>query len=101
MSTRDEVIREGVDRARTQSRDIDDLTVRAIAGHLSRVPGDAMSLLERTGEIVDRLYLELTWNYAEQPDDERKHWVDVLTTYCIGRFDEGPVRGWPKPTWHD
>jgi hypothetical protein len=101
MPTRDEVIREGVDHARTRSRDIDDLTARAIASHLSRISGDAMSVLERTGEIKDRVYLELTWSYAEQPDDERKHWVDVLTTYCIGRLDEGTVWGWPNPTWQD
>jgi hypothetical protein len=97
--TRDEVIREGVDRARQRSGDIDDLTARAIASYLSRLPGDTMSLLERTGEIADRIYLESTWSYAEQPDDERKHWVDLLTTYCLGRLDEGPVMDWPAPTW--
>jgi hypothetical protein len=97
--TRDEVIREGVERARQRSGDIDDLTARAIASYLSRLPGDTMSLLERTGEIADRIYLESTWSYAEQTDDERKHWVDLLTTYCLGRLDEGPVMDWPAPTW--
>jgi hypothetical protein len=99
--TRDEVIRDGIERARQQSREIDDLTARAIASHLTRIPGDAMSVLERTGEIADRIYLESTWSYAQQPDDERKHWVDTLTSYCIARFDEGPVAGWPAPTWQD
>ena len=99
--TREEVIRDGVERARHESGDIDDLTARAVAGLLTRIPGDALSLLESTGEIADRIYLELTWCYAQQPDDERKHWVDVLTTYCIGRLDEGSVTGWPAPTWRN
>jgi hypothetical protein len=101
MSTRDEIIREGVERAREQGGEIDDLTVRAIASHLTRIPGDAMSLLERTGEIADRIYLELTWHYAVQPDDEHKQWVDALTTYCLSRIDEGPVELWPRPNWRD
>lgn len=99
--TRDEVIREGVERARQRSGDIDDLTARAIASYLTRIPGDALSLLERTGEIADRIYLELTWCYAEQPDDERKHWCDALTNYLLGRLDEGAVTGWPAPIWRN
>jgi hypothetical protein len=99
--TRDEVIRDGIERAREQTREIDDLTARAIAGYLTRIPEDAMSLLERTGEITDRIYLEMSWTYADQPDEEHKHWVDVLTSYCLGRLYEGPIGNWPIPTWRD
>jgi len=101
MPTRDEVIRTGVDRAQAEAHDIDDLTARAIASSLTRIPGDAMSLLEHTGEIADRIYLESTWHYAIQPDDEHKQYVDALMAYCLGREDEGPAPHWPKPTWQD
>jgi antirestriction protein len=95
QESRDEcVIRDGIEAALRENRNIDDRTARYIASQLHEGQGSALYALASSGAIEEgRIHDELTRDFEAQPDDVR-NWINWLGTYCMDRADKGPVDGW-------
>jgi hypothetical protein len=89
------VIREGIEAAELEEREIDDRTARYIALRLSGGQSTALLALASTGEIREELNRELAeaWQ-AAGISAETRLWVDWLGTYWLNRVDRGPVTDW-------
>jgi antirestriction protein len=92
------VIREGIEAARAEQREIDDRTARLIAGQLHGGQTSALYSLTSSGAIDEaRISQELAEEYARQTPRVRE-WIDWLSTYYLSRPDKGPVEGWVDRT---
>lgn len=99
-STDEQAIREGIEAALREHRDIDDHTARTIAAQLHEGQASALYSLASTGNIDERVHDELTRNFDQQTD-QVKNWINWLGTYCLNRPSKGPVTGLadtPGPT---
>lgn len=87
------VIREGIEAALRENREIDDQTARYIASQLHEGQASALYSLASTGAIAEEVHDELTRDFDQQTD-QVKWWVNWLGTYCLNREHKGPVSGW-------
>jgi len=92
------LIRQGIDLAVYQQKEIDPRTARTIAAHLQRGPGTALYAFAVSGVISDRLYDELD-EVALAQSAVARQWIDALARYCLSREDDGPVAGWAAEGW--
>lgn len=87
------VIREGIEAALVEERNIDDRTARYIASQLHEGQASALYALASSGAILDEVHDELTRDYNQQPEVVQ-NWINWLGVYCMDRPDAGPVEGW-------
>ena len=87
------VIREGIEAALAENREIDDRTARYIASQLHEGQGSALYSLASTGAISEEVHDELTRNFDQQ-SEQAKWWINWLGTYCLNRENKGPVPDW-------
>ncbi|HEY9470900.1 MAG TPA: antirestriction protein ArdA [Propionibacteriaceae bacterium] len=96
-STDERAIREGIEAALRDHRDIDDRTAATIATQLHEGQASALYSLASTGMIDERVHDELTRNFDQQPE-QVKDWINWLGTYCVHRPEKGPIPGWTDTT---
>jgi antirestriction protein len=90
------LIREGIEAAGAEEREIDDCTARSIAAQLHDGQRSALYALASTGAILeDDVYRELYADLESQMPQVQQ-WVEALRTYCLHRGSIGPVAGWAE-----
>jgi antirestriction protein len=87
------VIREGIEAAAREQREIDDRTARYIASQLHEGQASALYSLASSGAITEDVRDELTRDFDQQTE-QVKTWINWLGTYCLNREDKGPVPNW-------
>lgn len=90
------LVRQGIDQAAWQRREISGTVARLIAAHLHRGRETALYGFAVNGAVREQLYDELDAVSRSQP--AFRSWASALASYCLGRGDTGPVPGWgPRP----
>ncbi len=91
------IIRQGIEAAIHEDKDIDDRTARYIASQLHGGQASALYSLASTGKIDLVVFAEMEAG-RETFEPQVQGWVDVLRTCCEARPNKGPIEGWMQRT---
>src|SRR6266516_320018 len=90
------VIRQGIEAAQKEEREIDDRTARYIASQLHGGQDSALYALASSGAVIeDDVYHEL-YEDLESHTLQVQQWVEALRTYCLNRERKEPIAGWAR-----